>query len=141
VGSKFGDQVRAMTEKAKQRSEVIFRESVQRLMEEANTPEAGGGKMPVDTGFLRNSVAASTSGMPGAGGTAPGLVFAQLKVGETVYAGWTAAYALRMEHGFQGEDSLGRTYAQAGKGFARAAAQNWAFIVDQVTAEVKGRMP
>ncbi|HEL5053342.1 TPA: hypothetical protein UOA92_001116 [Stenotrophomonas maltophilia] len=140
MASKFGSQVRAFAEKAKAMQGVIFRESATKLMEEANTPEAQGGKMPVDTGFLRNSAAASVEGMPSDGAQTPELVFATMELGQAVWAGWTAKYAMRMEHGFQGEDSLGRTYAQAGKGFARAAAQRWDFIVAEVTADVKGRM-
>ena len=140
MAAKFGAQVRAFAEKAKSMQLAIFRESAQRLMEEANTPEGQGGRMPVDTGFLRNSSAASLEGMPTDGARDPPLVFAGMDLGQTVWAGWTAAYAMRMEHGFYGEDSLGRTYAQAGKGFARAAAQRWDFIVSEVAAEVKGRM-
>ncbi|HEL4296710.1 TPA: hypothetical protein UM674_000639 [Stenotrophomonas maltophilia] len=141
MANKFADQVKAFTEKARLRQEAIFKGSAQKLMEEANTPEGQGGKMPVDTGFLRNSVAASTDGPPEAGGQPVELVFLGLQVGQTVWAGWTAKYAMRMEHGFFGEDSKGRTYAQAGKGFARAAAQNWAFIVEAVAKEVKDQIP
>lgn len=140
MASKFGDQVKAFAEKAKAMQLAVFRESAQRLMEEAGTPEGQGGRMPVDTGFLRNSRAASLEGMPSDGGTDPPLVFASMELGQTVWAGWTAKYAMRMEHGFYGEDSKGRTYAQAGKGFARAAAQRWDFIVAEVTNEIRGRM-
>ncbi|WP_313242162.1 hypothetical protein [Stenotrophomonas sp.] len=140
MANKFGDQVKAFSEKAKAMQLAIFRESAQRLFEEANTQEGEGGKMPVDTGFLRNSRAASTEGMPADGAMDPNVVFAGMELGQTVWAGWTAVYAMRMEHGFQGADSLGREYTQAGKGFARAAAQRWDFIVAEVTAEVKGKM-
>ncbi len=154
MASKFGDQIKAFAEKAKQRQLAVFRESAQALMEEANTQEGEGGKMPVKDGFLRNSMTASTEGVP-SGQSAPdkgatysgpvngdpALVFASMEMGQTVWAGWTAAYAMRMEHGFHKEDSLGRKYAQAGKGFARAAAQNWAFIVEKATAKVKAEIP
>lgn len=141
MASKFGDQVRAFAEKAKQLQVVILRQSAQELMEQANTPEGQGGRMPVDTSFLRNSQAASTSGMPGSDAGVPALVLVKLEVGETVWMGWTAAYAMRIEHGFHGPDALGRVYAQPGKGFARAAAQNWPFIVQRVAAEVKDKLP
>ncbi|PPU15882.1 hypothetical protein XacyCFBP2565_08385 [Xanthomonas arboricola pv. corylina] len=110
-------------------------------MDQANTPEGQGGKMPVDTGFLRNSAVASKDGPASSESGEPALVFAALQLGEAVWAGWTAAYAMRMEHGFSGKDSLGRQYEQAGKGFMRAAAQNWDFIVNEVTAKVKARIP
>jgi hypothetical protein len=141
VASKFGNQVRAFAEKAKQRQEAIFRESAQAVMDQANTPEGKGGKLPVDTGFLRNSVVASKDGPATSESGEPALVFAALQLGESVWAGWTAAYALRMEHGFSGKDSLGRQYEQKGKGFMRAATQNWDFIVNEVTAKVKARIP
>jgi len=140
VANKFGSQVRGFAEKAKAMQGLIFRESATKLMEEAGTLEGQGGRMPIDTGFLRNSAAASVEGMPSDGAQAPEVVFATLELGQAVWAGWTAKYAMRMEHGFEGEDSLGRTYAQAGKGFARAAAQRWDFIVAEVTADVIGRM-
>ncbi len=141
MASKFGDQVRAFAEKAKLRQEAIFKASAQQLMDEANLPEGQGGRMPVDTGFLRNSVGASTEGPPESGGQPPALVFLGLQVGQAVWVGWTARYAMRMEHGFYGDDSKGRKYAQAGKGFARAAAQNWAFIVEAVAKQVKDQIP
>ncbi|KRG47345.1 hypothetical protein ARC20_03170 [Stenotrophomonas panacihumi] len=141
MASKFGDQVKSFAERAKLRQQAIFRESAQELLDEANTPEAQGGKMPVDTSFLRNSSAASTDGVPSAGGAVPQLVFLGLEIGQSVWIGWTAAYAMRIEHGFYGEDRLGRKYAQAGKGFARAAAQNWPFIVQRATLKVKEQIP
>nr|WP_249405671.1 hypothetical protein [Stenotrophomonas sp. CFBP 13718] len=118
----------------------IFRESAQAVMEDASTPEGEGGKMPVATGFLRNSAVASTAGPPDGAGGDPSLVFSGVELGQSVWAGWTASYALRMEHGFYGEDSLGRVYAQSGKGFMRSAAQNWDFIVDKVAKDVKERI-
>ena len=139
--SDFGGQVRAFTEKAKARQEAIFKGSAERVLERAGTPKAEGGKMPVVTGFLRNSARASTEGVPSSESKDPPLVFATMKVGQTVTVGWTAAYALRMEHGFVGEDKLGRTYAQQGNGFLRSQVQNWPFIVAEVTAEVQAQIP
>lgn len=133
----FGQQVRDFAEKAKRRQEEIFRRSAQALMDEASTPKAAGGRMPVDTGNLRASAVASTSGIPGSGDPAYSLVFSNMKVGQAVWAGWWAAYALRMEHGFAGKDSLGREYSQQGNGFARAAQQRWDFIVAEAAEEVK----
>lgn len=138
---RFSDQVTSFAEKSKRRQLAIFRESTQRVAQRAGVPESLGGKMPVDTAFLRNSVAASTAGMPGAGAQAPELVLLTVKVGDTVWVGWTAVYAMRIEYGFQGTDSLGRTYNQAGKGFLRAQIQLWDSIVADVTAEARRRFP
>lgn len=137
----FASQVRAFTDKAQARQEAIFKGSSERVLERANTPKAQGGRLPVKDGFLRNSVRASTTGVPNSGSGDPPLVFARMKVGDTVTTGWTAAYALRQEHGFHGEDSLGRTYAQQGNGFLRAQVQLWDFIVREVTQEVKAQIP
>lgn len=141
MAGNFAAQVKAFADKAKLRQDAIFQSSANALMDEAGTPKAQGGKMPVDTGFLRNSAVASKDGMPNSGSSAYGLVFASLKAGETVYAGWTAAYASRMEYGFVGKDSLGRQYNQQGNGFARAAQQNWQFIVERATNDVEAAMP
>lgn len=141
MAGSFAKEVAAFADKAKRRQLAIFRESTQRVAQRAGVPEAMGGKMPVDTEFLRNSVGASTSGMPSAGAQPPELVLLTVQVGDTVWVGWSAAYALRMEYGFQGEDSLGRSYSQAGKAFLRSQIQLWDGIVSEVTAEVRRRFP
>ena len=132
--------VELWVEKANKRALAIFRDSAQRLGEEANKPEARGGKMPVDTGFLRNSFVASKDGMPTKQSLPLPLVLISVQLGETVYVGWTAKYARRMEFGFEGADKLGRTYSQAGKGFMRSAAQRWPQIVNESARAVKSRI-
>ena len=65
-------QVDAWTKKSTARVTAVVQESTQRLIEQANTvgpsvanPTGGaGGKMPIDTGFLRASMAVSFDGMP-----------------------------------------------------------------------------
>lgn len=136
----FGADVKRQNELAKARSLAVFRASAQEVYERANVPEAQGGKMPVKFGFLRNSIAASTSGMPGAGSSPPALVLLQVQLGDTVFVGWTAAYAMRQEYGFMDTDSLGRTYNQKGKGFLRSAVQQWTSIVSEKAAEVRVRI-
>lgn len=141
AGQKFSAQVAAFRDKCNRRGLAIFRQSAQEVAQRAGVPEARGGKMPVDTGNLRNSVGASTTGMPGANAQPPELVLLTVQLGDSIYVGWTAAYAMRMEYGFQGEDSLGREYSQAGKGFLRSQVQLWPAIVAEVTAEVRRRFP
>lgn len=141
MASKFAQQVRANNEKVKQRNLAIFRTSAQRVMEIASVPEAQGGRMPVVTRFLANSVLASTNGMPGSAGQPVPLVLLQVQLGATVYVGWTAAYAMRMEYGFMGQDSLGREYSQAGKAFLRGALQQWTNIVNEATIEARKAHP
>lgn len=137
MAGNFHQQILQFNERNKRRQEAIFRTSAQEVMAIASVPKAQGGRMPVDTGFLVNSRAASTSGIPGSGGQPAELVFATMQIGQTVWAGWTAAYARRMELGFHGTDSLGREFAQAGNGFLRAALQQWNQIVDKATREAQ----
>lgn len=142
----FSAAIDAWTKKSVARCEAVLRESTQRLIEQANTvgpsvnaPAGGaGGKMPVDTGFLRASMAVSFDGMPvgpgrNAGGNAVAyddsqitLKLAGVKLGKMIYAGWTAEYAIYMEERY---------------GFSRSATQNWQPIVTQVIAEAKTRFP
>jgi hypothetical protein len=145
VALNFSAAVDAWTKKSTARAEAVLRESTQRLIEEANTvgpsvnaPGGGaGGKMPVDTGFLRASMAVSFNGMPVGpsrndgktvlyDGSEVTLKLAGVKLGKTIYAGWTAEYAIYMEERY---------------GFMRSAAQNWQPIVTQVITEAKERFP
>lgn len=135
----FASQVKAFADKAQRRQLAIFRESAQRVAQRANVPQAQGGKLPVNTGFMRASQAGSVSGMPaGPGKGEPGrlynaplgqpveLAILQARIGGTVHIGWTANYARFME---------------ARYGFMRSEAQNWGSIVNDVTTEVKRRYP
>ena len=140
MAGNFGDQVKGFADKAKRRQQAIFRDSAQEVLRIANTPKAQGGRMPVDVGNLRNSARASTSGMPSSSGGPPEVVFATMEIGQTVWTGWTAAYALRQEYGFYGQDSLGRTYSQAGNAFMRTAVQQWPMIVERATREAEARI-
>ena len=126
--------------KAKLRQRAIFQESVAAVGREASVPVAKGGKMPVDTGFLRASLCADTSGMPSVGGVPLEVALLKVEIGDTVYAGWTAEYAMRMEYGFSGPDSLGRVYSQAGYGFLRSAVQNWPQHVAAATKKAQEKI-
>ncbi|WP_261334584.1 hypothetical protein [Rhizobium leguminosarum] len=73
---------------------------------EVRTPVAEGGRMPLKTGNLRRSLMASTSDMPTIqeGKTAfqdsgIEMVIAGAELGSTIYLGFQAAYAARMNYG------------------------------------------
>lgn len=98
-----------------------------------------GGRMRVDTGFLRASGQLSFNGMPtgpsrkpedaGPGsfkwdGAELNTKLATAEIGATIYWGWTANYA---------------KYREAYDGFMHAALQNWQKTVDAVVAEAKRR--
>lgn len=99
------------------------------------TAPGKGGRMRVDTGFLRASGQLSFSGMPN--GPLRGdpeksynwdeqvvqLELAKLEVGDIVYFGWSAVYAAARE---------------ARDGFMSGAAQKWQQFVDANAAKVRG---
>lgn len=141
----FTAQVDEIVAKTEKRMNALARESIQRTIDIAQTPVGKGGKMRVDTGFLRASGQPSYNGMPmgetrgevaGEGedakpvnydytGAAAIVALAKLQIGATFYFGWTAAYA---------------KYREAYDGFLEAAVQKWPDTVRAVTEEIKARI-
>ena len=128
----------AWVRKTKARQEAVLKTAAQSLFAEANLAVGKGGKMPLDTGFLRASFDASLSGMPvgpsrGEGGGNPdnagnvAAVISNATTGDTIFAGWTAVYARRQEY---------ERY-----GFARSAADNWQTHVNNAIAVAKAAVP
>jgi len=96
---------------------------------------------PVKTGFLRNSWYASLNGEPqgqGGDGTVAqmNLTASELKIGDTFRASNGAAYAMRIEFGFTGTDSLGRHYDQHPQSFVRATLDRAPIIADEVAQKI-----
>jgi hypothetical protein len=105
---------------------------------------------PVDTGFLRGSWQPSINAMVSldpkkaakAGKDKTGAVVNPkvaatvlgMKPGDKFFMSNNAAYALRMEFGFNGEDALGRSYRQPGRYFVTGTAAQWPQIVAQQAA-------
>lgn len=134
---KFSAQVDDIVAMYDKRLTAVARQSTQQLVNEANTPKAKGGKMPVVFGFLRASGQMSLTGMP-SGPTRPEkdqkyeytdatviTSLASLKIGGSIFYGWTAVYA-RVQNVYNG--------------FLDSAVQNWPRIVDGVVEEVKRRI-
>lgn len=103
-------------------------------------PQNLGGRLPVDTGFLWHSLVASTSGMPeqrenpAEGSTTYiynagpiNLTIDNTPLGQTIWLGYTAKYAAKVNYSY-------------GYLFVDMAVQQWPQIVNQVQAELKGRM-
>lgn len=115
--------------------ETIFKESCQELVTQLNA------LVPVDTGFLRNSLRASTTAMPvlslannGQVNIPAGeimLVIAGADIGDTIYLGYTANYGAFVHYGANG---------QPGRPWVDMVAQRWASIVAAKSAEVKSRL-
>lgn len=120
----------------------LLRNSVQGLAKEAGNTIPNGGLVPVKTGNLARSVVVDTKPPQVIEGAAVGdysLGVAAIKPGDKIYIGWQAKYSARQNYGFIGTDSLGRTYSQAGYGFAEATAAKWPEIVKAEAAKVKGK--
>lgn len=138
----FGAAVAGWVHDVQGLAEDIFKESVEELVNTASETIPQGGNLPIDTGALRASVLLSTTAMPmvresedGASTTLnPSQIETVLEgvvLGDTVFVGWTAAYAYRIEFGFTGVDSLGRYYESRPYGYVRRAAQDWQEIVNR----------
>lgn len=131
----FEAQVSDIVHRNKIKLDAVVKGSLQDLVNEAQTPVAKGGKMRVDTGFLRASGQMSLTGMPSGPSRgndtetyAPSeanvtLTLAGVELGNTVYFGWTAAYAAARE---------------SKDGFLESALQNWQKIVDVNVRKVNG---
>lgn len=141
----FTAQVKGWTEKAKRNPTLVFKQAAQNLVDEVLKPKQQGGNMPVDTGNLRRSLMASTSRMPVVesgrsefpdNGGQINLTIAGATERDTIYFGFQAAYAMRMEYGFTGQDSLGRNYNQTGNRFVGLAVDRWQQIVDKAAKEI-----
>lgn len=124
----FSAQVSDIVKRCEIRMDALVKQSVQDLIDDAQTPVAKGGRMRVDTGFLRASGQLSFTGMP-SGPNRPedgatgfqwseniSVSLAGYKSGDTIYFGWTAEYA-----------GVREFY----DGFLAGAVQNWQKIVDR----------
>lgn len=112
----------------------VAQEAAQELVEEVVKPTAKGGRMRVDTGFLRNSLTAALNSIPSGSGVRPDgykstsydiaplvLVLNKLKAGDRLVLGFVAKYAKHREY---------RDF------FVRSAAQNWQQHVSKAVKKV-----
>lgn len=133
----FSATVDAFVQETQKRLRAVFIASTVDLIEEVQTPVAKGGKMRVDTGFLRASGQYSFSGLPT--GPARGdpdkkykynpigqVDLVDLEIGQTIWFGWTANYARIRE---------------AYDGFLISGIQNWQSIVNRRCEQIKQRSP
>jgi hypothetical protein len=143
MASSFSATVDAWVAETEERLIAVFREAAQRVIEKMQVPVGAGGNMPVDTGFLRASLLATLNSPAEAIRFKPenveafayadqqvALVIAAARIGDTIYAVYTANYARFQEYGTEG---------RAGRGFVRLAAQQWQQVVSEVAAEAQAR--
>ena len=109
----------------------VARQSIQDLVEDIQTPVAKGGKMRVDTGFLRSSGLSSLNAPPSGptegdrngayvwSGEPVNITLATMEIGDAFYFGWTARYA---------------RYREVYDGFLESGLRNWQRYVDNAVA-------
>lgn len=139
-GAVWAAQIGEWTVQTRDFTKRVWQRSCIRLVYYMQMPASMGGNMPVDTGFLRSSLRASTSPVAIATVRHPGgrgfLYFPNriedvimgITMGRTLFMGYEAEYANVIEYG--GRHTPAR-------GFQRLAVQRWSAIVDSVIAEMK----
>lgn len=134
----FAATVDAWAAKSQRRMEAVWKQATQKTVSIAQS------RVPVDTGYARASVRASTSAMPpiekgsyGQRGQSYSYdageivaVIASAQLGGTLFIGWTASYIGLLESGYS---------QQAPSGFLRLAAMEWPNTVSETVAEAKSR--
>lgn len=132
----FEAQVSNWVAETEQRMTAVFRESAQRTVAIAQE------LAPYDTGFLRGSVRVSTQAMPpinpekgtgslpfGEGNVTATIAGAQL--GDTLFVGFTANYAVYQEYG---------TKFMRPQPFVGPAVARWQATVRRVSSELRARV-
>lgn len=117
-------------DKTEDRMRRVVRQSIQEVIDIAQRPVAQGGQMPVDTSFLRNSLASDRNGAGLAAGPDSHIfAIAGFNLGDVARFGWTAAYA-RPRHYMVG-------VGQGGGMWRDTAAAQWQAIVARNARRVR----
>lgn len=140
----FSDQVGAFARETEERLTAVWRDAVQRTVASMQTPVGQGGNMPVDTGFLRNSIAANRGttppSIPLVSGPGEGsfsydasdinltILSATPQEGMTIL--YTAEYAIYAEFGARG---------RPGRRFVGLAVQRWPEFVRRANNALENR--
>lgn len=138
----FAAAVAGWADKVPEAIEAVRNESAKEVVRDMQTLRSEGGRMRYDTGFLWASLMASTSSMPRINPMAQPkeggsysfdfdqveAIIAGASLEDTLYFGYTAAYAAHREYGANG---------QPADGFVRLAAMNWQQIVNRNAEKVR----
>jgi hypothetical protein len=109
------------TKKTEKRIDAVLKDATQSVVAVAQQTKAKGGRMPVDTGNLRNSLQSSVAGgASGEGEASHILVAPQMKGGDVATFTWTAEYAAAVNNGNRG---------RPGAHFVEGAVDQWPAIV------------
>lgn len=142
MAKSFSEQVGAWASSTEKRIDAVYARSIELLAEEMSKTTKEGGKVPIDTGNLANSVQASTQSMPTTSdgpftGSNVGIITATIRASHPVWIGYQAKYSRRINNGFVGADSRGRVYNQQGAHFVESAVANWSNIVETAVNEIR----
>ncbi|MFN9716875.1 MAG: hypothetical protein ACK54U_02865 [Sphingomonadales bacterium] len=127
---KFVADVSKFADKTADQMLKVARQSIQDTVRIAQRTVADGGDMPVDTGFLRNSLVTELRGAEVAtGGDSYVLGLSALQLGDPFQVAWTAEYAIPRHY------MVG--VGQGGGLWRDKAAQQWSRLVAQNAARVR----
>ena len=117
------------TKKTEKRIDAVLKDAAQSVIAVAQVTKFKGGRMPVITGLLRNSLVSTIAG----GASAQGeesyiMVAAQMKGGDLASFTWTAEYAAAVNNGRNG---------RPGAHFVEGAVDQWPAIVRASIAKAK----
>ena len=120
------------TKKTEKRIDAVLKDATQSVIAVAQQTKAKGGRMPVDTGNLRNSLQSSVAGgAMGEGASSYIMVAAGMKGGDLATFTWTAEYAAAVNNGNRG---------RPGAHFVEGAVDQWPAIVRASIAKAKARV-
>ena len=142
----FAASLDAFAVKTAAKMKHVATQAIQDVVEAAQTPQLGitmgatsfeEGKIPIGkTGDLQNSLVSGANGSSGAASEfSYEAVITNYELGDVLTFAWTMEYAMRIELGFVGTDSLGRTFHQAGRHFVGKNAAEFPRFVAERAAE------
>ena len=125
-------QLDQWTKKTERRIDAVLKDATQSVIAVAQQTKAKGGRMPVDTGNLRNSLQSSVAGgASGEGASSYILVAGNMKGGDVATFTWTAEYAAAVNNGNNG---------RPGAHFVEGAVDQWPAIVRASIRKAKARV-
>ena len=120
------------TKKTEKRIDAVLKDATQSVIAVAQQTKAKGGRMPVITGNLRNSLQSSIAGgASGEGASSYIMVAGNMKGGDLATFTWTAEYAAAVNNGNRG---------RPGAHFVEGAVDQWPAIVRASIAKAKARV-
>jgi len=120
------------TRKTQRRIDAVLKDATQTVISVAQTPKSKGGRLPVDTGNLRNSLQSSVAGgAMNEGASSYIMVAGNMKGGDVATFTWTAEYAAAVNNGNRG---------RPGAHFVEGAVDQWPAVVRASIAKAKARV-